>query len=98
MCDELVRYYEACEECTIHRNSRPQKSNEISMGSLFENFYPSQRVQFDFAERGLDEYLVMCNVMSGFLQIYKVKNKSAEQAILKVREWSAFWGKPLDDD
>ena len=38
----------------------------------------------------------MCDVMSGFFQIYKVKNKSADHAILKVREWSAFWGKPFE--
>ena len=38
----------------------------------------------------------MCNVMSGFFQIYKVKNKSAEQAILKIREWSSFWGRPFE--
>ena len=34
----------------------------------------------------------MVDVMSGFFKIYKVKSKSAEQAILKVREWSACWG------
>ena len=34
--------------------------------------------------------------MSGFFQIYKVKNKSAEQAILKIREWSSFWGRPFE--
>ena len=82
--------------CTVHRNSRPQKSNEISMGSFFDNFYPNQRVQIEFAERASDKYLVMVDVMSGFFQIYKVKNKSAEQAILKVREWSACWGKPFE--
>ena len=35
----------------------------------------------------------MCDVMSGFSQVYQVANKSAEQAILKVREWSSFWGR-----
>ena len=24
--NDLERFYEACEECTIHRNSRPQKA------------------------------------------------------------------------
>ena len=65
------------------------------MSNLFNNFYPNQRVQIDFAEKGLDSYLVMCDVMSGFFQVYKVKNKSAAEAILKVREWSSFWGKPF---
>ena len=80
MCEELQKFYESFEACTVHRNSRLQKSNEISMGSLFDNFCPNQHVQIDFAERASDNYLVMVDVMSGFFQIYKVKNKSAEQA------------------
>ena len=38
----------------------------------------------------------MADVMSGFFQVYKVKNKSASEAILKVREWSSLWGKPFE--
>ena len=64
----------------MHRNSRAQKDN--AMTSLFENFFPNQRVQIDFAEKGSENYLVMCDVMSGFFQVYRVANKSAEQAIL----------------
>ena len=48
-----------------------------------------------FAEKGPDNYLVMCDMMSGFFQVFKVRNKSASEAILKVQEWSAFWGKPF---
>ena len=66
------------------------------MSNLFDNFYPNQRVQLDFAEKGPDNYLVMCDMMSGFFQVFKVKNKSASEAILKVREWSSSWGKPLE--
>ena len=44
----------------------------------------------------MDNYLVMCDVMSSFFQVYRVPNKSAKQAILKVREWSSFWGKPFE--
>ena len=91
MSNDLEKSYEACEECTMQRNFMPQKSNKINIGSFFKNFYPNQHVQIDFAERGADNFLVMCDIMSGFFQIYKVKNKSAEQAILKVREWSSFW-------
>ena len=54
MREQLKQFYESCVACTLHRNSRPQKSNEISMSNLFNNFYPNQRVQLDFAEKGLD--------------------------------------------
>ena len=96
MKEQLEKYYESCEACTLHRNSRPQKSNEISMENLFNNFYPNQRIQIDFCEKGADNYLVMVDVMSGFFQVYKVKHKSAQEAILRVREWSASWGKPFE--
>ena len=81
MREQLKQFYESWEACTSHRNSRSQKSNEISMSNLFNNFYPNQRVQLDFAEKGLDNYLVICDVMSGFFQVFKVKNKSASEAI-----------------
>ena len=51
------------------------------MENIFENFYPNQRVQIDFAERGQDNYLVMVDFMSGFVQIYKTKNNSTAEAI-----------------
>ena len=75
MRQDLEKFYESCEECKTHCNSRPQKDNEISMTSLFENFFPNQRVQIDFAEKGTENYLVMCDVMSGFFQVYRVANK-----------------------
>ena len=81
MREQFKQFYENCEACTLHRNSRPQKSNEISMSNLFDNFYPNQRVQLDFAEKGPDNYLVMCDMMSGFFQVFQVRNKSASEAI-----------------
>ena len=47
MREQLKQFYESCEACTLHRNSRPQKSNEISMGNLFDNFYPNMKFNFD---------------------------------------------------
>ena len=45
--------------------------------------------QIDYAEREIDSFLVFCCQMSGFMQIYKTRNKSTEQALLKLREWGA---------
>ena len=33
--------------------------------------------------------------MSEFMQVYKARNESTEQALLKVREWSANFGFPM---
>jgi hypothetical protein len=32
--------------------------------------------------------------LTGFGQVFEVKNKSSSEAALKVREWSALFGKP----
>ena len=65
------------------------------MSSLFENFSPNIRVQIDYAEKGNENFLVICYQMSGFGQVYKTRNKSTEQALLKLREWGANFGFPL---
>ena len=49
----------------------------------------------DFAERGTENFLLMCCQMSGFMQIYKCPQKSTEQALLKLREWSSNYGAPM---
>ena len=58
-----------------------------------DNFFPNNCVQMDFAEHGGD-YIIMCDQMSGFLQIFKCRNKSSSEAILKLREWERTWGMP----
>ena len=34
----------------------------------------------------------MVDQLSGFMQVYRCKNKSTEEALLKVREWSSSFG------
>ena len=76
---ELDDHYTQCKACTDNRISRAQKPNEVDMTSLFENFFPGSSVQFDFAERGNDEFWVLCCQMSGVMQMYKTRNESTEQ-------------------
>ena len=38
--------------------------------------------------------MIFCDQMSGFMQVYKCRNKSTEEALLKMREWSANYGFP----
>ena len=55
------------------------------MGNLFENYFPESRVQIDYAKKGNDNFLVLCCQISRFIQVYKTRNKSTEQALLKLR-------------
>ena len=94
MRQSIREFYLKCEECTENRISRAQPKNEVDYGNLFNNFMPGQLVEADFLQKGTEDFLVMVDTLSGFLQCYKVKNKSAAEAISKVREWSSQWGCP----
>ena len=49
----------------------------------------------DYAKRNGENFLMICDQMSGFLQVYKCKNKSTVEALLRLREWGATFGLPL---
>ena len=61
---------------------------------MFENFFPNQMVEIDFAQRGTQDYLVVACSLTGFIQVYETKDKGAAQAVLKMRQWGATWGLP----
>ena len=63
---DLDTFHNQCQECAWNRNSKPQKKNEIDISSLFENFFPGNRVHIDFGQKGNENYLVMVCQMSGF--------------------------------
>ena len=84
-----------CQEWALNRNSKPQKKNEIDFSNLFENFFPGSRVQIDFCQKGNEDYLVMVCQMSGFMQDYRCRNKSTEEALFKLRELLSSFGFPM---
>ena len=43
-----------------------------------ENFFLGNHVQIDFAQKGNEDYLVLCCQMSGFMQVYRCCNRSTE--------------------
>ena len=57
---DLDKFYNQCQNCALNKDSKPQKKNEINMSSLFENFFPGNRVQGlarpDFDHRDRDRY------------------------------------------
>ena len=65
------------------------------MRTHLENLFPGNRVQINFCQKGNDYYLVLCCQMSGFMQVYRCRNKSTEEALLKLKEWSSNFGFPM---
>ena len=94
MRKQIKETYDHCQPCTENRISRPQKSNEISQRDVFANFYPNEQIEIDFAEKGSKDFLLIVDSLTGFGQVFEVRNKSSSEAALKVREWSALFGKP----
>ena len=43
----------------LYKNSKSQGKNEIDFSDLFENFFPGNRVQVDYCEKGNEDFLVM---------------------------------------
>ena len=72
MRQSIREFYLKCEECTENRISRAQPKNEVDYGNLFNNFMPGQLVEADFLQKGTEDFLVMVDTLSGFLQCYKV--------------------------
>ena len=66
MQSALETHYTKCKPCTENRIPRAQKPNEVDISSVFQNFFPNVRVQIDYAERGNDNFIVICDQMSGF--------------------------------
>lgn len=91
---DLKDIYNNCDACREFRASQPQKQNEISMVDVFANFYPNEEIQIDFAEKGNNDYLMVADTLTGFIQAFPVRNKGTAEATLKVREWSSMFGRP----
>ena len=91
---DLKKTYEQCPECTENRISHAQKDNEIYYGNIFNNFYPNQLLEVDFAQKGCKDYIVVACALRGFLKVYEVRNKGSAEAILKLREWGTCFGLP----
>ena len=51
-------------------------------------------IEVDFAQKGTQDYMLVAFSLTGFLQLYEVKNKGTTEAILKLREWGASYGLP----
>ena len=94
MRHQIKETYNHCKPCTEHRVSKPQKPNEISQRDIFENFYPNEQIEVDFAQKGSKDILLIVDTLTGFLQVFEVKNKSTVETVKKIREWSALFGKP----
>ena len=60
MRQEIKETYQKCQPCTEFRNSKPQKSNEISQRDVFSNFFPNEQIEVDFAEKGSRDFFTNC--------------------------------------
>ena len=94
MRQNIKDLYNGCKQCTEHRISRPQKPNEVSFKDVFSNFFPNEMIECDFAQKGSRDFMLIVDKLTGYLQVFEVKNKSSSEAVRCVKEWASLFGKP----
>ena len=78
------------------RFHRRPPHNEVRGEDLFSHFHPGQRLQVDYCEKGSQNYLMIVDYVSGYMQAYKTNRKSTEEAVKCVRSWGSKWGLPYE--
>ena len=74
----LHQKYETCKECALYRVSQQRPTNEASFKNLFENYYPNNLLQADFAEYQNQDFLVIVCVQSGFGKVFKTRDRAVQ--------------------
>ena len=87
--------YADCEKCQQHKASQATPHTTVSGEDLFSNFMPGQRIQIDYAQQGNNNYLMIVDCISGYMQAYKTPRKSTEDAIKSLRSWASKWVCPM---
>ena len=92
----LAKKYEDCNPCQEHKASQATPHNEVSGEDIFSHFFPGQRLQVDYCEKGNQNYSMIVDYVSGYMQAYKTTRKSTEDAIKCIRDWGSKWGLPYE--
>ena len=69
-------------------------ANEVGLADAFAHFFPGEEVNVDFAEKGSRNFMVVVDILTGFMQVYETKDKTSMTAVKVLREWSASFGRP----
>ena len=74
--------------CQEHSISHPQKPTEVKPECIFD-MWPGKVVHTDFGTFDGVDYLIITDKLIGYLSVTRTRDKSAEQAVLALRGWSA---------
>ena len=91
---KLLEKYNNCQACTLCRVSRMSPKTEVDYSDVFLNYFPGQMLEMDYLEYHGDDYLSIVDVLTGFITCFKTRNKTSQEAVRCVREWTARWGRP----
>ena len=79
-----------------HKASQATPHNEVSGEDIFSHFFPGQCLQVDYCEKGNQNYLMIVDYVSSYMQAYKTTHKSTEDAIKCIRDMGSKWGLPYE--
>ena len=89
MRQRLIERYNKCQAYTQFRISRMSPKTEVDYSNVSLNYFPGQMVEMDYLEYHGDDYLSIVDVLTGFITCFKTKNKSPQEAIRCMHEWTA---------
>ena len=55
--------------------SKAQASNAVSYENLFLHFEPGQQIEADFMEFGSENFMILADMISGFIKVCKTKKQ-----------------------
>ena len=80
MKKNLKQKYEQCEKCEENKTLQATPHNEISSKDIFKILIPGQRLEIYYAERNNPNYLIIVDIVTGFMQAYRTPKKSTNEA------------------
>ena len=92
----LKRKYDECNTCQEHKASQATPHTDVSGADIFSHFHPGQRLQVDYCEKRNQNYLMIVDYVSGYMQAFKTTRKSTEDAIKCIRSWGSKFGLPYE--
>ena len=91
---DLKEAYTQCEQCQLNAIKKMQSKKEIHSND-FVTMPPGEEIHVDYAQYGSENFFIMVDRATGFLQTKRTKDQTTDSAIMALKEWSYTYGKMM---
>ena len=78
---DLHKLYQECQQCVKNKTCKSKPWVEVHPGKLFDNFFPGESLSCDFGVYNGENILVVCDLLSGFMQAFNCRNQSTDRLL-----------------